>query len=332
MYLRRLWMFLGALLLSISAPVLAHAQSTVCASWSPSTVDISASVNPFSPSTVNGNVTMTFHEGTLNPIAVFVYLHPHNPADTTVYSIIDTTNGNFQLVVPASTHPNGGPGTLAGDKLPFSPSNPTAPSVANWQFSIPASAFTTTAGVNTVSFDMELACKGTSDNRDDSDVMNGLVFSYTIASAMQASFAGTALDFGDISNVSNGAASGHTVNGQINVKSTGPYTVAVDTDHHFIMTPNDGTPTGTLAQIQAQEIGYSMTFLSQTASGNSVTGSTTFPSKACQSATLSGNTHLPISTTLTEGGSGKTSASYKDYINVTFTPLVTPYPALSSCP
>ena len=324
LFVRRFWMIVGSLLACLAAPIAAHAQSTPCASWTPTNVDISASFNPFAPSNVSGNTVMTFNEGILAPIAIFVYLHPHDTTEAGA-TVTDTTNGNFSLVVPTGTDPNPGPGSPAGDKLAFSPSNPSAPSIATWAFSIPASAFSTSAGSHTVSFDVEVGCKGTGDKRDITTVLNGLTFSYTVTAAMQASFAGTALDFGDITTVTNAQAASHIVNGQINVKSTSPYTVAVSSPSGFIMTPGGGG-----ASVPAQKIGYQLGFLGESAGGNSGGVSTTFTTKTCTAAGSSG-VSLPISTTLNEGGSGKASASYKDTISVTFTPLITA-PGAVGCP
>ena len=193
---------------------------------------------------------------------------------------------------------------------------------------IPAGA-NLTSGTNTITFPVQYVCKETPGNNDfGATIPNGLVVQFNVPAALQASFAGTAMDFGDITAISNAQASSHIINGQINVKSTAPYSVAVTSSSGFVMTPG-----GAGATDAAQKIGYQFGLLSQSAGGNSSGVSTTWTTKSCQSAGLSG-VSLPVTTTLNEGGSGKASGSYKDTVQVTFTPLaghaaVRRFPAMS---
>ncbi len=139
-------------------------------------------------------------------------------------------------------------------------------------------------------------------------------------SALQAYYAGSALDFGEIGDVTSQAvlaapASYTTSAGNaLRVRSSGPYEVRVRSQNDFRLALPGGNPSD-----PAQSIRYRIRFLGQDVNSNAA-----FAGRTCARAGLSGaGAVLPIQATLTEGGAGKTpSPAYGDTISITFSPLV----------
>jgi len=142
-----------------------------------------------------------------------------------------------------------------------------------------------------------------------------------VVSALQAYYAGSALDFGEIGDVTTSqvtaAPDRYTTSSanSLRVKSSGPYEVRVRSQNDFRLMYPGGTASNT-----AQTIRYGVRFL-----GQDITSNTSFGTKTCARAGVGGAAGvLPIRAKLLEGGSGKTpSSAYTDTVTVTFTPLVT---------
>jgi len=141
-----------------------------------------------------------------------------------------------------------------------------------------------------------------------------------VVSALQAYYAGSALNFGEIGDVTTqavqAAPASYTTSGanSVRVRSSGPYEVTVHSQNDFRLTYPGGNPGAA-----AQTIRYSMRFL-----GRDITSNASFGTRSCARAGVSGGASLPIRATLLEGGSGKTpSQNYADTISITFTPVVT---------
>mgnify|MGYP004511332207 CR=1 FL=1 len=146
-------------------------------------------------------------------------------------------------------------------------------------------------------------------------------------SALQAYYAGAALNFGEIGDATTAqvtaAPASYTTSSSnsVRVKSSGPYEVRVQSQNNFRLT----FPGGSLADT-SQTIRYQARFL-----GTNVTSNSSFGTRTCQRAGVSGSAGtLPITATLLEGGAGKApSENYADVVTVTFTPVVTASSALS---
>src|SRR3546814_9881164 len=69
-----------------------------------------------------------------------------------------------------------------------------------------------------------------------------LTFRINVASALQASWAGPALNFGEIGDLDNVAASQRSVEGAVRVASSGPYKVRVSSANGYRMTYAGGSP------------------------------------------------------------------------------------------
>lgn len=176
-------------------------------------------------------------------------------------------------------------------------------------------------------FDIRYVCdgaNGVTNVRSPATLADAMTIRINVLSALQASYAGPALDFGEIGGVTDLQAGTHSVTGAIRVASSGPYTVRLSSANTYRMTFAGGN----IADA-AQSIKYSTRFLGQTKSN----ASPTFTTVACQRAGIGGQ-NLPIAVTLQEGGTTKMSSpSYRDTLTVTVTPLAMPYGgATANCP
>ena len=184
-----------------------------------------------------------------------------------------------------------------------------------------------------LAFDAIFACSTTGggpSTQQTGSLANAVVFPVTVLSALRTYFAGTALDFGEIGNVTQVPADYSThktsLSNYVFVQSSGAYSVTLSSANAFKLKKPGGTA--------ADEIKYSLHFLGQDVSNTtSPTANVTAISQTCARATLTaaGN-HLPIQATLQEGGQGKNpSPTYADILTVTVTPLIYTDPATTAC-
>ena len=140
-------------------------------------------------------------------------------------------------------------------------------------------------------------------------------------SALQAYYAGSVLDFGEIGDATSAAVLAApdryttAATNSLRVRSSGPFEVRMRSQNDFKLT----YPGGNLADA-AQTIRYSARFLGQDISSNAG-----FAARTCARAGIAGAAGmLPLRATLQEGGTGKTPApNYADTISITFTPIIT---------
>ncbi len=161
---------------------------------------------------------------------------------------------------------------------------------------------------------------------------NAVVFPITVLSALQASYAGTALDFGDVGDKTTGevlaapqAYSTPTTN-NVRVRSSGPYSVSLSSDQQYRLT-FPGGDLGTANHV----LNYKVRFLGQDRSN----ANPTFNTVTCLRAGVptAEADLLPVVATLLEGGSGKlVSPNYSDNLTVTVTPLLLGAPSQQNCP
>ncbi len=188
---------------------------------------------------------------------------------------------------------------------------------------IPANA-DLSAGLPIV-FDVHFYCKGTGGMSDVNTAPGGLIqnavtLTVNVLSALQASYVGAALAFGEVGDLTTaglgGAGTGRTRRtGDVRVRSSGPYTVALTSQNGFYMTyaGNGG--------LSSQKINYRLSFLNQVINGAAST--TAFSTVACSRAgvPLPGQL-LTIQADLLEGGQGKApSPNYQDILTITVTPV-----------
>jgi hypothetical protein len=161
---------------------------------------------------------------------------------------------------------------------------------------------------------------------------NAVVFPITILSALQASYAGTALDFGEVGDKTTtevlAAPAAYTtpLTNNVRVRSSGPYSVSLTSDNVYRLTFPGGS-LGTSNHV----LNYKVRFLGQERSN----ASPTFNTVTCLRAGVPAGEAdvLPVVATLLEGGSGKlVSPNYSDNLTVTVTPLLLGAPSQVDCP
>lgn len=186
-------------------------------------------------------------------------------------------------------------------------------------------------------FDAYFGCstsggQGTNKEEIQGTVFNALTFPITVLSALQATYAGTALDFGEVGDKTTvdvlAAPATYTTPtaNHVRVRSSGPYTVALTSQNVYKMT----FPGGNLAT-PTHVLNYDLKFLGQTRSA----ASPTFTTVTCQRAGVPASEAdmLPVVATLKEGGQGKlVSPTYSDLLTVTITPLLSGAPSQQNCP
>lgn len=148
------------------------------------------------------------------------------------------------------------------------------------------------------------------------NIAGALTVQANVLSALQASWVGPNLAFGEIGTIDTptvtGAPATYSRAGNLRVASTGPYTVAMTSDNGYRLAHPDAADAG-------GRIGYEVDFLNQI----KTTASPSFTTTHCLRAGLSGEL-LPLTARLLEGGQGKDpSSAYVDTLNVTVTPVVT---------
>lgn len=202
----------------------------------------------------------------------------------------------------------------------------------NMQMTLPAN-LNITAG-NTLPFDIVYSCAGTGGGGPftaTGTYSGAIVVNVHILSALQASYAGQNLAFGEIGQVTTAQALGAPAsyrtspNNYIRVQSSGPYQVNLTSANGYKMT----FPGGNLSQAN-QTIGYQLKFL-----GDIRSPTATAPiNHTCVRAGV-GNAfeqHLYLQGTLLEGGSTKMVApNYQDILTVVISPQVYNTPATDVC-
>lgn len=182
-----------------------------------------------------------------------------------------------------------------------------------------------------IRFDILYVCNGTGGMRDvtvPTKLTNALQINVNVMSALQASYAGPALDFGEIgakSDVQVASDPGPRT-GFIRVASSGPYSVEMRSEKGYKL----GFPGGNTA-IAIQAIEYQATLLGQTRSPANSSSIRVICSRAGLAGTTgSQGVRIPLTTTLLQGGLGKLPApTYQDNLVVTITPLIDPQPGVT---
>lgn len=161
---------------------------------------------------------------------------------------------------------------------------------------------------------------------------NAVVFPIKVLSALQANYAGSALDFGEVGDKTTTEVLGApglfstSSNNQVQVRSSGPYSVAIESQNGYRLT----FPGGNLGSA-SNVLNYRIQFLGQSPGA----ANTNFIPVTCLRAGVPAAEadRLPIVATLEEGGLGKlVSPNYSDNLTVTVTPLIVGAPSQVNCP
>ncbi len=148
---------------------------------------------------------------------------------------------------------------------------------------------------------------------------NAVTFPVTVLSALRTYYVGTALDFGDITNVPVVPPSPvrTPLGNHLVVQSSGAYSVTLSSQNAFKLKKPGATTVN-------DEVRYSLKFLGDTVSNatHPTAGQTAITHTCQQTGGASVAQTLPIQATLVDGGAGKNpSPSYADVLTVTITPL-----------
>lgn len=235
------------------------------------------------------------------------------------------------IYAPTSAVPSGSNRFL---KINFTGNN-AASNTAQVTFNVSLPANLNLNAQTSLAFDAIFACNiqgGQSNGLEQTgSFANAVVFPVTVLSALRANYRGTALDFGEIGNITTASLSGApqktSLTNQVFVQSSGAYSVTLSSQNAFKLKK----PGAATAQ---DEIKYSIHFLGLDRDNTSTpTANAIALTRSCLRATLStiGNS-LPIQATLQEGGTGKNSSpTYADILTVTITPLIYSDPGSFAC-
>ena len=351
---RILAMALTVLLGSLASA--AQAQTTTCgitgsASAAPVVYD------PFNPTglastTITVNLTRVNNSGGGDTRIVNFYLRA-NPATGTAAdgaSIVPTSVASSAAIAgiglnifynytatppiyaPTSAVPSGSNRFL---KINFTGNN-AASNTAQVTFNVSLPANLNLNAQTSLAFDAFFACNiqgGQSNGLEQTgSFQNAVVFPVTVLSALRTYYAGTALDFGEIGNITTASLTGTpqktSLGNYVFVQSSGAYSVTLSSQNGFKLFKPGATVTN-------DKINYRLRFLGSDVDSTTVSSGpgATAISRNCVRATLStaGNS-LPIQATLLEGGQGKNpSPTYADVLTVTVTPLVYSDPGTNTC-
>lgn len=302
----------------------------------------SITYDPFSPSglqSIDIPLALTRVVGTGGKKTGEAYLILTKPAGSPAYTVQATVPGgstysnvlydNNALPAGLPTISNVAQGQIS---LPFGGVAQPDTLTINIRVSVPANVNLSAGG--TIDFGIRYVCKGTgglSDVLTPVDRPAAVSININVLSALRASFVGTALDFGELAQVT--AAQASTVktasSNYVRVQSSGPYqvTLAVEsTDTNpYTLTPDAAATNDTL-----QRIGYSLKFLGQTRSPSATTAITQTCARAGVGDAI--EDRLPLQGTLIDGGSNKTiSPNYSEFLVVTITPQVANFNAPTDC-
>lgn len=338
---------IGAILTLSGLSAGAQAQSASCGITGSATAS-TASYDPFNPSglgttSVQLNLRRVNGAGGQKTSAVNLYLKGQNGTADGI-SIVPTSvvvDGNFTgtglnifynfsqavpIIAPTSQSPSGSNRFL---KIEFNGNN-AASDFATVIFAVSLPANFTLNASTTLPFDAIFACSttgGGQPTQQTGSIANAISLPITVLSALQASYVGTALDFGDVGQVAAGQTTGPTsINNHVRVRSSGPYSLMMTSQNGYKLTFAGGN----LADPR-QTLSYSARFAGQTSSA----ASPTFATVTCLRAGVPAAEAdiLPVQASLLEGGQGKMAAPlYSDILTITVTPLVDTAPAQVNCP
>lgn len=288
--------------------------------------------NPFSGSAINTvpvNLTLTrFANGSAKTQTVnFVLTQP--PGSPAYQITYNGSNVLYTTPVPAGGQPE--VNSQAAGQIHYSFGGASHPDTATLPVVVTIPAGVDLSAGDPIHFDILYVCKGTGQMDDVTTpavLPNAITLTLNVLSALQANYAGPALDFGEIGEMAADVSAVPTADkqrsGYFGVKSSGPYEVSVVSQNGYRLT----YPGGDLGMAN-QRVGYTLGFLGQSV----YPGSAAFAARRCTRAGVTAGQSLAITTTLREGGTGKTPApNYRDVISVTFTPLAVPVSGAAPTP
>lgn len=339
--------FLGALalaLLSIAAPALAAPSGGGCG-ISGASLASPVDYDPFNPAGLGTtNVTLTLTR--INPSgggftrSVFFYLQAPTASANGTEVIALSVSGNANIYGTGLNlfYDFGLPGpNLLGSPTPPPPSssnrylqvdftgnNAQSDSVqVNFTIKLPANL--DVAANTSLALDVLFRCTANPSIDETGSVPAAISFPIRVLSALQASFVGPALDFGEVGDKTDTDITTTPIvkTGYVRIASSGVFTVTMTSQNGYKLTYPGGNLT-----LANQTLNYQAKFLGDTRSPTN----TTMISKTCGRAGLppASGQNLPIEVKLLNGGATRLPASnYNDNLIVTLSPLESPTSATS---
>ncbi len=185
----------------------------------------------------------------------------------------------------------------------------------------------------TINLGIRYVCKGTGGMPDvlsPASQPNAVTIDVHVLSALQASYAGTALDFGEIGTVTTASLGGTpqrtSAGNYVAVRSSGAYNVTLSSANAFKL-KNSGSTAN-------DQIGYRLRFLGVNVDNttNPIAGTVAITRSCSRAGVPSPGQSLYIQGTLLEGGQGKNPApNYSDTLTVTVAPVVSTDPGSFNC-
>ena len=318
-----------ALATLVAAP--AAAQSTSCGVTGQALAASSITYDPFSPSGLQQItvplVLTRYATGSAKTQNVSFVLT--KPANTPNYQVL--YEGVSVLYTEGQTQGRPIIGTTSG-QVYYQFGGATAPDNStplNLVVTVPANL--DLSGGQPIQFDILYVCKGTGGMRDvdvPTKLSAAVQINVNVLSALQASYVGPALAFGEVGTKTNTqvATDPGSRTGYIRVASSGPYSLEMRSEKGYRLSYPGGNPA-----LPTQSLGYRAVVVGQTRDP----ANSTLVRQVCSRAGLSGTApsqgiRIPLTVTLLEGGQGKlASPSYQDNLIVTLTPLVDPQSGVS---
>lgn len=326
------------------ASVPAAAQTLICGITGSATAQ-AAIYDPFNPSGL-GTTQITLNMRRINPPGggktadVVFYLTGQGPEtnNTVIRPLSAAGSVNIYGVGQNIFHNFGSPGPLMvlGTNSPvgymaveFTGNNDASDTVqVTFEVELPANL--DIAASQNIAFDANYACSGTGGGKPfqgSGTIPNAVSFPIKVLSGLQASYSGHILDFGEIGDKTDldiaADQLAYTKSGWVNVRSSGPYSVAMVSQNNYRMT----FPGGNLAD-PAQRLLYTATFAGQSVNF----ADPSFATVTCLRAGLSVK-QLPLTVELDEGGQTKApSTAYQDILSITVSPLAAETPGGLNCP
>jgi hypothetical protein len=312
------------------ASVPAAAQVTSCGVTGQAQAPSTVSYDPFSPNALQQisiplTLTRFASGGAKTQSASFVLVQP---VGAPPYQILH--NGQNVLYPENNTQGRPTAGQAAG-QIFYSFGGASAPDQSTpFNLSVTIPANTDLSAGEPIRFDILYVCNGTGGLADVTSprrLANAVQININVLSALQASYVGPALDFGDVGAKSTAqvASDPGPRTGFVRVASSGPYSVRMTSQNGYRLTFPGGNPA-----VPEQALRYRATFVGQTRDAANPAAI----ERSCARAGLASSGQLlPIQTTLLDGGVGRVAApNYQDILTVTVTPLVAPQTTTSCAP
>jgi len=296
--------------------------------------------NPFAPVAVQDvNVTLTLQRGVdtggkKTQQVYFIFVKPTGSPDYqisaqlpggTTYTNVAYDDGTTGNLPTASSNATG--------QIYYNFQGAAKPDTVTMNLRITVPAGTDLSAGRPISLGIRYLCDGTGGMQDVTTPVNqanAVLIDVHVLSGMQAYYAGSMLDFGEIGTISTATVQASPATyrtpatNRFAVKSSGGYNVKLSSANAFQL-KNGGSGT-------ANQIAYSLKFLGQTLTTASGGAGTPVVNKDCAAVGITNYANLPIQATLLEGGQGKNpSPSYTDTLTITLTPKAASFTGGDTC-